>query len=202
MSTLVVQSTPPGMSMELELPEKIQFTKQDFEELCARNRDLNAELTSEGDLIIMTPTGGNSGWRNSEISTDLANWTRRTQSGIAFDSSTLFELPNGALRGPDASWVSRERWEALTDAERDGFPPLCPEFVLKLRSKTDRLTKVHDKMEEYMENGALLGYLIDPVAGEAHVYRPGNEPEILTKPESLAGGPEFPGLVINLQRIW
>ena len=179
----------------------MKFSQADFVELCSNNRDLQAELSCSGDLILIAPTGGSSGWRISKLTFQLEAWTQKQGEGMAFDSSTVFQLPNGAMRGPDAAWVSSARWEALSVEEQDGFPPLCPDFVIELRSKSDRLANLQAKMEEYMSNGALLGFLIDPLEGNAHVYRPHQEPEALSQPTSLSGDPELPGLVIELARI-
>ena len=176
----------------------MRFTPAEFKELCSKNRELQAELSADGNLTIMAPTGGSSGWRNSELSTDLTLWVREHSSGVAFDSSTVFQLPNGAMRGPDAAWIRSDRWEALTADEQDGFPPLCPDFVIEVRSKTDSLTKLEAKMDEYISNGALLGFLIDPIKGCAHVYRPGKAPVVLEQPDELSADPELPGLVIHL----
>lgn len=201
MSTLLVQSAPTW-DFEIDLPENVRFTPTAFKELCSKNRDLQAELSQDGNLIIMAPTGGSSGWRNSKLTYQLEAWIMIHQDGVAFDSSTVFQLPNGAMRGPDAAWVRSERWEALSVDEQDGFPPLCPDFVLELRSKTDSLTKLEAKMEEYLANGAVLGFLIDPQQGRAHVYRPGKAPEVLTQPEALSGDPELPGLEFQLAKLW
>ncbi|MDA0812284.1 MAG: Uma2 family endonuclease [Verrucomicrobia bacterium] len=179
----------------------MRITPAAFKELCSRNQNLHAELSSDGKLTYMAPTGGNSGWRNSKLTHQIEAWTELAD-GIAFDSSTVFSLPNGAMRSPDAAWVRSDRWEALTAEEQDGFPPLCPEFVVELRSMTDRLASRQAKMEEFIANGAVLGFLIDPKDGCAHIYRPGTTPQSLIRPDALSGDPELPGLVIDLTRIW
>lgn len=202
MSTLIVQSVPDWQPDAIELPDSMRVTPEQFVEICDRNRDLSIELSHHGDLIIMAPTGGTSGWRNSKLTYQLEAWVDESGDGMAFDSSTVFQLPNGAMRGPDAAWIRSEHWEVLTEAERDGFPPLCPDFVIELRSKSDRLKPLQAKMEEYLSNGALLGFLIDPTEQKAHIYRPQVAPEILTKPESLSGDPELPGLSIHLAKLW
>ncbi len=202
MSTLIVQSIPDWQPEAIELPDSMRITPAQFAEICARNTDLSVELSHQGDLIIRAPTGGTSGWRNSEISTALAIWVRQVGKGRAFDSSTVFHIPNGAMRGLDAAWVRSERWDVLTDSERDGFPPLCPDFVIELRSMTDRLKPLQAKMEEHLANGASLGFLIDPTEQTVHVYRAQSAPEILDQPDSISGDPELPGLSIQLSKLW
>ena len=128
-----------------------------FNLLCQENPALRLELTAQKELVIMPPTGSKTGWRNSRFNSDLVVWAKQDGTGLVFDSSTLFTLPNGAKRSPDASWVKRERWEALTDAQQEGFAPLCPDFVAELRSRTDRLSDLQEKMQEYVDNGACLG---------------------------------------------
>ncbi|MBM4259114.1 MAG: Uma2 family endonuclease [Deltaproteobacteria bacterium] len=175
---------------------------EQFELLCQENRELRLELTARKELIIMPPTGSKTGWRNSNINTDLVVWARKDGTGLVFDSSTLFTLPNGAKRSPDASWVKRERWEALTEAQQDGFAPLCPDFVIELRSPSDRLPDVQEKMQEYIENGARLGWLIDPLEQRVHIYRPGQPVEVLDNPPTVGGDPVLPGFALNVRELW
>jgi Uma2 family endonuclease len=152
---------------------------------------------------VNPPTGGESGKRNLSISTQLGNWFEAHEElGEAFDSSTGFRLPNGADRSPDASWVSRERWESLTPQQRKGFVPLCPDFVIELRSESDSLSKLQAKMQEYIDNGAKLGWLIDPQNQRVEIYCPGQEVEVLESPLELSGQDILPGFVLNLRRIW
>ncbi|MBI2876469.1 MAG: Uma2 family endonuclease, partial [Candidatus Tectomicrobia bacterium] len=151
----------------------VGLSDEQFHRLCQNNRDLRIELTAQGELIIMPPTGSKTGWRNAKIIHRLTAWAEQDRSGLTFDSSTGFTLPNGAKRSPDAAWIRRERWEALTEEEQEGFAPICPDFVLELRSPADKLSMVQDKMHEYMENGAQLGWLIDPKERRVYVYRPG-----------------------------
>ncbi|MDJ0902813.1 MAG: Uma2 family endonuclease [Xenococcus sp. MO_188.B8] len=192
-------------TLSIELPSKLvlQVTQEQFEALAAANRDLQLERTSEGDLIVNPPTGGESGRRNLSISTQLGNWFEAQEElGEAFDSSTGFRLPNGADRSPDASWVSRERWESLTPQQRKGFVPLCPDFVVELRSESDRLPKLQAKMREYIDNGARLGWLIDPQNRRVEIYRPEREVELLENPQNLSGEEILPEFVLNLRRVW
>jgi Uma2 family endonuclease len=161
----MVQASPQSKPLLLQLPDKLslQVTPEQFAALAAANGDLRLERTATGELIVNPPTGSESGKRNLSISGQLNNWYEVNEMlGEAFDSSTGFELPNGANRSPDASWVRKERWESLTLKQRKGFAPLCPDFVVELRSETDTLKGLRDKMQEYMNNGAQLGWLIDP----------------------------------------
>jgi Uma2 family endonuclease len=174
---------------------------ESFDDLVALNPDLRIEQTASGEVIFMTPTGGESGRQNSRIIVQLGMWAE-AHRGQVFDSSTLFQLPNGAKRSPDASWISDARWQQLTAKQRKGFPPVCPDFVIELRSESDRLADLQEKMEEYMQNGAQLGWLIDPLLAQAHVYQAGKQPEVLDRPQSLSGGELLPGFVLDLSRIW
>ncbi len=161
----MIKTSKQADTLSIELPSKLvlQVTQEQFEVLAAANRDIKLERTSEGELIVNPPTGGESGRRNLSISTQLGNWFEAQEElGEAFDSSTGFILPNGANRSSDASWLSRERWESLTPQQRKSFVPLCPDFVVELRSESDSLPKLQAKMREYIDNGAKLGWLIDP----------------------------------------
>jgi Uma2 family endonuclease len=182
--------------------QSVGLSKEQFEILCRDNPDRRIELTVEGNLIIMPPTGFMSGWRNSKLAVRLGNWAEADGTGMCFDSSTLFTLPNGAKRSPDASWIRLERCNALTDEEKEGFAPICPDFVLELRSATDSLSVLQDKMTEYIENGAQLGWLIDPKNRCVHIYRPNLAAEILVNAESVNGEPVLKGFVLNLGEIW
>jgi Uma2 family endonuclease len=178
------------------------MSDRDFFEFCRLNQDLRFERTDEGDLIIMPPTGGETGRRNF-ILTGLFNaWADKDGTGVGFDSSTGFALPNGAKRSPDLAWVKRSRWEALTEREREEFPPLCPDFVVELRSSSDRLDALQSKMREYLDNGARLGWLIDPEEKKVYVYRPDEKVACLENPEAVSGDPILPGFILDLQRLW
>jgi Uma2 family endonuclease len=199
------QTPNPPETLSLELPNKIALcvTQEQFDLLAAANRDLRLERTAAGELIVNPPTGGETGKRNLSISTQLGKWFETHEDlGEAFDSSTGFRLPNGADRSPDASWVSRERWEALTPQQRKGFIPLCPDFVIELRSESDSLPKLQAKMREYIDNGARLGWLIDPQNRRVEIYRPQREVEVLENPTELSGEEVLPGFVLNLRRVW
>lgn len=195
----------PAQSLRLELPTEIalQVTQAQFEAIALANRDLKLERSAAGDLIVNPPTGGETGHRNIKIAYFLVKWfEEQGGSGIPFDSSTGFRLPNGADRSPDASWVSAERWEALTLEERRGFIPLCPDFVIELRSQTDSLSKLRAKMQEYMDNGARLGWLLNPQSKQVEVYRAGQSKEILENPKMLSGDRVLPGFALDLRRVW
>jgi Uma2 family endonuclease len=200
-ATLIETPTPTTQAMVLDV-ESVGLTDEQFERLCRDNRELRLELTAEGKLIIMLPAGSETGRRNGELTFQLVAWAKRDGSGIAFDSSTGFTLPNGAKLSPDASWIRRERWEALTEAEREKFAPLCPDFVAELRSKDDSLAELKEKMEEYLANGARLGWLIDPKGRSVYVWRPGQPVEHLKKVTSVSGDPELPRFVLDLREIW
>jgi Uma2 family endonuclease len=184
----------------LNLSPTIELTDEQFFQLCQNNRDLRLERTADGELIIMPPTGWESGNRNSRLTQRLGNWSDADGTGLAFDSSTGFKLPNGANRSPDASWVSRERLEAL-NPDPAKFLPLAPDFVVELRSASDSLRTVQQKMQEYIDNGVRLGWLIDPQNQQVEIYRPGQEVEILRSPTSLSGENVLPGFVLNLAQI-
>src|SRR5262245_26136093 len=175
----------------LSLPEEFEeivitpldeFSDEDYWQFCAKHKDLRIEMTSEGQMIIMMPVGGEGSHRNFNLITEFGIWAKNDQTGIGFDSSGGFRLPNKAKRSPDVSWLKRERWEALSAKERKKFLPLCPDFAVELRSETDRLKKLQDKMQEYIENGAQLGWLIDPIEKKVHVYRPNAAVKILYNP--------------------
>lgn len=185
----------------IELAHQL-VTPEQFEELCSKYSDLRLELTSTGELIVMSGTGSETGVRNANLTYQLMGWTKKDGTGICFDSSTMFALPNGARRSPDGSWVKHEKWDSLTKRQKESFAPICPDFVIELRSPTDRLSQVRAKMVEYMENGALLGWLIDPFDFRVYVYRPGHELVILESPETVSGDPILPGFNLNLIELW
>ncbi len=180
----------------------LKMGEEQFFEFCRLNRDLRIERTAEGDLEVMPPTGGETGSRNAMLVHLLIAWTLQNGTGVAFDSSTGFRLPNGATRSPDAAWVKRERLVDLTAEQKQKFLPLCPDFVIELRSPTDSLTLLQDKMREYVENGVRLGWLIDPSERRVHVYRPGSEVERLEGASSLSGEPELSGFALDLRKLW
>jgi Uma2 family endonuclease len=179
-----------------------EMNDEQFFEFCQRNRDLRIERTAQGEVIIMPPTGGETGNRNAELNGQIRNWTKEDKTGKMFDSSAGFKLPNKADRSPDAAWVTRTRLAQLSLEQKRKFIPLCPDFVVELRSPSDELEKVKAKMDEYLANGARLGWLIDPETRQVHIYRPNTPVEILDNPQQVSGDPELPGFVLELQEIW
>lgn len=200
MTTLTAQ--PSTVPLRLDLERIVDFDDDQFLELCQRNRDLRIEKTAEGEILIMPPAGGRTSSRNSRITRQLTEWTERDGSGEAFDSSAGFRLPSGAVRSPDAAWIELERLRNLARGEEERFLPLCPTFAVELRSPSDALAAVEDKLQEYLDNGLRLGWLIDPQSRRVHVYRPGKDAEILEGPASVSGAPELPGFVLELAQIW
>lgn len=202
--TLVESPSTPasGAFAILRLRPAVELTDDQFFELCQLNRDLRLERNEEGDIIVMPPTGFETSNRNHEINRQLGNWTRKDGTGMAAESSGGFTLPNGADRSPDAAWISRARLAHLTLEERQKFLPLCPDFVIELRSPSDRLEDVQAKMEEYIANGARLGWLIDPQTRCVHVYRPGLMAQVLQGEQKVSGEGELPGFVLDLRDIW
>ncbi len=188
--------------VKVHLRPALEMTDDQFFEFCQINRDLRIERNSEGDLLIMPPTGGETGFRNFELTGQFREWVKRDGRGIGFDSSTGFTLPNGAKRSPDLSWVMRSRLAQLTTEQKRKFIPLTPDFVLELRSETDSLDDLQEKMREYLEQGAQLGWLLDPHERRVYIYRPSAEVEHLDQPQKLSGNPELPGLEIDLREIW
>ncbi|MGK7933215.1 MAG: Uma2 family endonuclease [Microcystaceae cyanobacterium] len=182
--------------------DSIYLTNDQFYQICQNNRDLRFERNTKGDLIIMPPTGGETSRKNSEITYKLYPWNHQSKLGITFDSSGGFTLPNGANRSPDASWISLEKWENLTPQQREKFLPLCPDFVIELRSPSDNLKPLQKKMQEYLENGTKLGWLINRKTQQVEIYRQGKEVEILDHPPTLSGENILPDLVLELESIW
>lgn len=179
-----------------------QMSADEFYDFCMLNRDLNLELTSEGDLIIMPPTGMKTGNRNFKLTASFGAWAEKDGTGLGFDSSSLFSLPNGAKRSPDLCWIRKERWEALSEKEQEKFSPICPDFVVELRSQSDSLKRLQKKMVEYIANGAQLGWLIDPLQKMIYVYRPQAAVEILNDPETISGAPLLPGFTLDGRALW
>ncbi|KYC35680.1 hypothetical protein WA1_07685 [Scytonema hofmannii PCC 7110] len=202
---MAILSLPPTLELQINL------TDEQFFQLCQNNRDLRFERTAKGELIIMSPTGGETSvrpwrkpypaYRNADLTYQLRGWNRQSDLGKSFDSSGGFKLPNGADRSPDASWIKIERWEALTPEEREKFLPLCPDFVVELRSPSDSLEKLQAKMQEYIDNGARLGWLIDPKRKVVEIYRPNQTVEVVQSPTTLSGEDVLPGFVLDLSPI-
>jgi Uma2 family endonuclease len=189
-------------SITLQIPQPLKFTDDEFVEIVDANKDLRLELSAQGELVIMSPTGGETGNRNFEVYLDLGYWNRKNGLGKAFDSSTGFKLPNGATRSPDVSWIKIERWNALTPEQRKKFLPLCPDFVIELLSESDDLEDTQAKMREYIDNGLRLGWLINPKDKQVEIYRPNQATEILQSPKNLLGEDVLPGFILDLQPIF
>ena len=179
-----------------------EITDDEYFNFCQRNRELRIEMTKEGDVIIMPPTGTVTGGRNFNLTTKLGIWTKKDKTGKGFDSSTGYTLPNGAKRSPDASWIKLERWNALSEEQQKKFAPICPDFVVEIRSETDSLNTLKNKMREYIENGALLGWLIDPTKRKVYVYRPNEDVEVLDNPKIVSGEPVLKKFELKLAEIW
>jgi Uma2 family endonuclease len=178
------------------------LSDEQFYQFCQENPSWAIERSASGEILVMAPTGAETGERNFDLLGQLWLWAKRDGRGKGFDSSTGFTLPNGAVRSPDAAWVLNQRWEALSPEARRGFAPLCPDFVLELRSATDLLATLQAKLDEYMANGAQLGWLLDPVERRAYVYRPGEAVTVLDAPPTLSGEPVLKGLVMDLSDLW
>src|SRR6266566_8635456 len=178
-----------------------RFTDDEFAEFCSAHPELRVEMNSEGEMIIMPPVVSEGGRRNFTLAVRFGEWVEADGTGVGFDSSTGFTLPNGAKRSPDVSWIRHERWDALSDEQKDEFAPICPDFVAELRSRSDRLATLQEKMEEYLANGAKLGWLIDPLEKKVHIYRPGAPVEVLDNPPEISGAPLLKGFVLKLDGI-
>ncbi|MCY7273786.1 MAG: Uma2 family endonuclease [Phormidesmis sp. CAN_BIN44] len=186
----------------LNLESAIDLTDDQFYQLCRNNPDLKFERTAQGELLIMPPTGGETGRHNSNLIIDVGIWNRKTQLGQVFDSSTCFKLPNGADRSPDVSWIQQTRWDTLTPEQKEKFPPICPDFVIELMSPSDTLKAIRAKMQEYIDNGAKLGWLLNRKDQQVEIHRIGQEIETLQSPTSLSGEAILPGFILDLSSIW
>ncbi len=180
----------------------IKLTEDQFYDLCRANPDLKFERNSKGEIVIVPPTGGETGKYNAEITIDFGIWNRQAKLGVVFDSSTCFHFPNGADRSPDVAWIKQERWDTLTQQQQEKFPPIAPDFVLELMSPTDRLKETQAKMQEYMNNGVKLGWLINRKTRLVEIYRQGKAIEVLENPTDLSGEDVLPGFILHLEFIW
>ncbi len=195
------ETYPAMMPFSLDF-HSARLSDEQFEELCRNNRDMKFEMSAKGELILVAPTSPDSGWKNSDLNLQVGNWSKEDGTGIVFDSSTIFTFPNKAKRSPDVSWMPREKWEAVPKAERKKFTKLVPDFVIELLSPSDSLFSTREKMEEYIDNGVRLGWLIDPMNETVHIYRQNGEIEILKNPESVSGENVLPGFALNVREIW
>lgn len=189
-------------SLTVTLNPVLSLTHEQFFQLCQHNPDLRFERTANGDLIVMSPTGSETGNRNAGLVAQLWVWNEQAQTGKVFDSSTGFHLPNGSDRSPDAAWVVNERWQALTPDQQKGFAPICPDFVVELMSPSDSLQQLQQKLAEYQENGARLGWLINRQDRQVEIYRQKQSVEVLENPNILLGETVLPSFVLNLDSIW
>ncbi len=197
----VAEAVRPLSAAEEEADVPEPYTREQFASLTAQYPELRMELTSEGRLIIMPPSGGESSHQSSIAGGRLFAWADQDKTGVTFDANGGYNLPNGGTRAPDASWLRRDRWEALTSEQRQKFLPLCPDFLVEVLSPTDSLAETRRKMEEYKENGARLGWLINPRRRQVEIYRLAQEVEVLNNPVSLSGGDVLPGFVLDLTGI-
>lgn len=200
MSTLLVTSSNQPLS--IELPTMDGMTEQDFVSFCLANRELRIERTAQGKIIVNPPAFSDTSHSNGRIVQQLFNWADNDGTGIAFESSGEFILPNGATRSPDAAWITLARWNVLSPEEQAAFVPLCPDFVVELRSASDTLKSLQEKMQEYLDNGLRLGFLIDRNNRTVYIYRPEQPVEILENPDVVNGGPELPELALTMAKIW
>jgi Uma2 family endonuclease len=180
----------------------LKLTDEQFYQLCVTNPEQPLELTAQGVLIVMSPVGGDSGRREIRLGGQLLNWNDNTELGEVFSSSTIFKLPSGSQRSPDAAWVESSRWVGLTPKEQERFPPIAPDFVIELRSRTDSLTELQAKMQEYIANGVRLGWLVNPQDQQVEIYRIDRSVELLQSPSTVSGEDVLPGFVLNLAKIW
>jgi len=196
----MLQTIPELLTSQLILKlDTVQLTDEQFYQLCQNNRELNFERTTKGHLIIMTPVAGESGNREAELIIDLGIWNRQTKLGYTFSSSTIFKLPNGADRSPDAAWIRRERWEALTPEQRKKFPPIAPDFIIELRSASDVAT-LRQKIQEYLDAGVQLAWLINPQQQQVEVYRQQQQIKLINLPTQLSGEEILPGFNLSLEQ--
>ncbi|MBM3997665.1 MAG: Uma2 family endonuclease [Planctomycetes bacterium] len=191
-----------GLPTRIQMAPAVPMTPEQFFEFCQQNPDKRFEQTAQGELIIMPPLGLDGGFQEGEVYWQLAKWAKAVGKGMAVSSNVAFILPNGANRAPDASWLSPEQMASLTDAQRKKFPPLCPFFLVEVRSPSDRLKELQDKMDEYIANGCQQGWLIDPDCRQVHVFRPGQPSQAHDNPQTVSGDPELPGFVLDLGPVW
>jgi Uma2 family endonuclease len=187
---------------DVKFPEQLKLTDEEFFAFCQENRHLRMEKTSNGEILIIAPSGGETGRTNTNVIYELQHWNKQKQLGEVFDSSTGFLLPNGSTRSPDAAWVKQARWDALSAEEKKKFPPLCPDFVIELLSESDPLKQTQDKMREWIDNGCRLGWLLDPARKQVFIYYPGREAEALSGfDQQLSGEDVLPGFVLDLGKL-
>ena len=197
-TTLETENIP----LVLQLSPAIAITDEQFFALCQLNRDYRLERNAKGELVIMSPTGSETGNRNAKLTQQLGNWTDENRTGINFDSSTGFKLPNGADRSPDAAWMTLAKWNSLTEEQKTRFAPICPDFVVEMCSPSDSLQSLQDKLQEYIDNGVKLAWLIDRKNSQVYIYRPQTEVKCLDNPITVNGDPVLPGFQLQMKTIW
>lgn len=200
MNALCVETA--DAEFEVRFPKELPIDAAAFFDFCQANRNLRIERDASGNVLVMPPVGSETSGRNAALTAQLYNWAKADGTGKAFDASGGFALPNGATRNPDAAWIPLDKWNRVPQQARRRFATICPDFVIELRSETDRLHALKGKMEEYLANGARLGFLIDPIEGKVHIYRPNREPAILNRPATVSAQPEMPGLAFDLTDVW
>ncbi|MDV3353189.1 Uma2 family endonuclease [Leptothoe sp. LEGE 181152] len=199
-TTLLIQTETHPLTVSL--PTVAPMSREEFYAFCQANRDLRIERTATGDVVIMPPAFSDTGNRNFNLAVRLGIWAEQDGTGLGFDSSSGFTLPNGATRSPDAAWINADRWNTLTDDEKASFAPIAPDFVIELRSASDTLSGLQSKMQEYIDNGVSLGWLIDRKHRTVHIYQPGQTPQILENPDAVSGDPELPGFTLPMAKVW
>jgi Uma2 family endonuclease len=203
MTNLQIKNEPASITVDVSsLMSLPQMSEEQFYEFCRRNPDLQIERNTQGEVIVMPPAFSDTGNSNFKIAVQLGLWAERDGTGEGFDSSAGFTLPSGAMRSPDASWIKLDRWNALTDAQKASFAPIYPDFVIELRSASDTLKSLQDKMQEYIENGVSLGLLIDRQSRIVYCYRADRSVTVLTNPEQVNCDPELPGFALQMAKIW
>jgi len=195
-------SLTENIPLKLQMSPAIDMTDEQFFAFCQQNRDYRIERNATGEITIMPPTGSETGNRNFDLIVQLGIWTRQNGTGIGFDSSAGFTLPNGAMKSSDAAWIKREKWHTLTPEQQQKFAPICPDFIIELRSPSDNLQPLKDKLQEYIDNGVSLGWLIDRKNRKVYIYRPNSEVECLDNPTTLSGESILPEFVLQLSTIW
>lgn len=203
MTSLRVKETP-AVPIKLDTASFLSMTMTDeqFYDFCQKNPELRIEQTAEGEVIVMPPAFSDTGNRNFNIAVEVGIWARQDGTGEGFDSSAGFTLPDGAKRSPDTSWILKNRWNALSPDQKSSFAPICPDFVIELRSSSDKLKSLQNKLQEYIDNGAKLGLLIDRKNRNVHIYRPEQEPQILENPSAVSCSPELPGCSLPMSQVW
>ncbi|MEG4006252.1 Uma2 family endonuclease [Microcoleus sp. Pol11C1] len=195
-------SLTENIPLKLQMSPAIDMTDEQFFAFCQQNRDYRIERNATGEITIMPPTGSETGNRNFDLIVQLGIWTRQNGTGIGFDSSAGFTLPNGAMKSSDAAWIKLEKWHSLTPEQQQKFAPICPDFIIELRSPSDNLQPLKDKLQEYIDNGVSLGWLIDRKNRKVYIYRPNSEVECLDNPATLSGESILPEFVLQLSTIW